>query len=224
MKENLKLKRQLIVQSFLPLYVILLIKYFDKDALILVVRLFSAIKSIGLPATIWKALWHQCFLTYFVEMICIYLIIYSLMGLLHFSDVQISKYRSQADSVKDCADISDSGLTFFMSFVLPMILDDINELRGFIIFFIVMALLFILMWKTNLYYQNPILTILGYKVYSFKFENTQLIEFSDKDCIGITKNLKLKNGMTIKEVYITDIVFLIGENKKSRNSTAINAG
>ena len=105
-----------------------------------------------------------------------------------------------------------------------MILDDINELRGFIIFFIVMALLFILMWKTNLYYQNPILTILGYKVYSFKFENTQLIEFSDKDCIGITKNLKLKNGMTIKEAYITDNVFLIGENKKSRNSTAINAG
>ena len=149
MKENLKLKRQLIVQSFLPLYVIFLIKYFDKDALILVVRFIQAIKRIGLPATIWKALWHQCFLTYFVEAICIYLIIYSLMGLLHFSDVQNTKYRSQADSVKDCAEISDSGLTFFMSFVLPMILDDINKPQGFLIFIIVMALLFILMWKTN---------------------------------------------------------------------------
>lgn len=208
MKENLKLKRQLIVQSFLPLYVIFLIKYFDKDALILVVRFIQAIKRIGLPATIWKALWHQCFLTYFVEAICIYLIIYSLMGLLHFSDVQNTKYRSQADSVKDCAEISDSGLTFFMSFVLPMILDDINKPQGFLIFIIVMALLFILMWKTNLYYQNPVLTILGYRVYSFKFENTQLIDFRDKDCIGIAKNFRLKNRMTIKEAYITDFVMI----------------
>lgn len=224
MKENLKLKRQLIVQSFLPLYVIFLIKYFDKDALILVVRFIQAIKRIGLPATIWKALWHQCFLTYFVEAICIYLIIYSLMGLLHFSDVQNTKYRSQADSVKDCAEISDSGLTFFMSFVLPMILDDINKPQGFLIFIIVMALLFILMWKTNLYYQNPVLTILGYRVYSFKFENTQLIDFRDKDCIGIAKNFRLKNGMTIKEAYITDNVFLVGENKKSCYSTAVNVG
>ena len=64
----------------------------------------------------------------------------------------------------DIERISDSRVTFFMTFVLPMTMDDLNTWKGLFVFIIVMVMIFVLMWKTTLYYQNPVLTFLGYEV------------------------------------------------------------
>lgn len=74
-----------------------------------------------------------------------------------------------------------------------------------------MIMLFALMWKTNLFYQNPVLTLLGYEVFSFKFETTQLTEYSEKECIGITRGI-VGRGNSIKRQKISDNVFLIYED------------
>ena len=67
------------------------------------------------------------------------------------------------------------------------------------------------MWKTNLYYQNPVLTVLGYEVFSFKFETTQLTEYREKECIGITRST-VSEVHSIKKQKISDNVFLIYED------------
>lgn len=101
-----------------------------------------------------------------------------------------------------------------MTYVLPMVMDDIGTLKNFSIFVFLMVMLCILMWKTNLYYQNPILTILGYEIVSFQFEHTELSQFQgDRTCIGITRHTKVKDGMYIRRQYISDNVFLIYEDK-----------
>lgn len=97
-----------------------------------------------------------------------------------------------------------------MTYVLPMAMDDLDTLKGIIVFGILMVMLFTLMWKTNLYYQNPVLTVLGYEVFSFKFETTQLIEYREKECIGITRG-RVRNRKTIKRQKISDNVFLVYE-------------
>lgn len=74
-----------------------------------------------------------------------------------------------------------------MIYVLPMTMDNLYTYRGKVIFCVLMAILFFLMWKTNLYYQNPVLTVLGYEVFSFKFETTQETKYRDKKRIGITR-------------------------------------
>lgn len=61
-----------------------------------------------------------------------------------------------------------------------MTMEDLDTWKGFFVFGILMIMLFALMWKTNLFYQNPVLTLLGYEVFSFKFETTQLTEYSEK--------------------------------------------
>ena len=103
-----------------------------------------------------------------------------------------------------------------MTYVLPMAMDEIGTLRGLAVFALLMIMLYALMWKTNLYYQNPILTILGYEVVSFQFEDTQLRDFRNKECIGITR-CAIEDGATIKRQYIADNVFLIyRENTEER--------
>ena len=115
------------------------------------------------------------------------------------------------ESLINIEKIQDSGVTFFMTYVLPMAMDDLDTLRGFIVFAILMAMLFALMWKTNLYYQNPVLTILGYEIFSFKFETTQLEGYEEKECIGITRG-KVEERNNIKRQIISDNVFFIYED------------
>lgn len=90
-------------------------------------------------------------------------------------------------------------------------MDDLDKPRGFIVFVILMVMLFALMWKTNLYYQNPVLTILGYEIFSFEFETTQLVEYREKECIGITRG-KVEVGHNIKRQIISDNVLLVYED------------
>ena len=106
----------------------------------------------------------------------------------------------------------DSGVTFFMTYVLPMAMDDLDTWKGLVVFGILMAMLFSLMWKTNLYYQNPVLTVLGYEVFSFEFETTQLTEYNGKECIGITRGT-INVGHSIKRQKISDNVFLVYEDR-----------
>lgn len=100
-----------------------------------------------------------------------------------------------------------------MTYVLPMAMDDLNSCKGIFVFSILMAMLFALMWKTNLYYQNPVLTVLGHEVFSFQFETTQLSEYSNTECIGITRGT-VRTGHSIKRQKISDNVFLVYEERR----------
>lgn len=120
-----------------------------------------------------------------LEIFCLLWVIYSTYGIKSFNASQRANFTSQGESLVNIVKISDSGVTFFMTYVLPMAMDDLNSCKGIFVFSILMAMLFALMWKTNLYYQNPVLTVLGYEVFSFQFETTQLSEYSNAECIGI---------------------------------------
>lgn len=146
-----------------------------------------------------------------LELFCLLWIIYSIYSVRKFEKSQRANFVSEGESLIDIEKISDSGVTFFMTYVLPMAMDDLDTWKGLIVFGILMAMLFALMWKTNLYYQNPVLTVLGYEVFSFKYDTTQLTEYRGKECIGITRTT-VSVGHSIKRQKISDNVFLIYED------------
>ena len=209
-ESNPSMKRILIMQSFAPLFLILFVKYFDVELLhltVLFIKKFSA-----MPEKTWmKAVRHPLFITMLLEMFCLLWILYSFYGIRRFSMSQRYNFTSAGEALTGITKISDSGVTFFMTYVLPMALDDLNTFRGTVVFGILMAMLFLLMWKTNLYYQNPVLTVLGYEVFTFEFETTLMDEYRGKECIGITRGTVEKNH-SIKRKLITDNVFLIYED------------
>ena len=210
MTDNLSMKRALIMQSFAPLFLILLIKYFDCKLLHLCRAFFMEILKEPETALI-KLIHHPLLITVVLEVLCFLWIIYSINSVRYFKKSQRSNFVSVGESLIDIEKIQDSGVTFFMTYVLPMAMDDLDTLRGFSVFVLLMAMLFALMWKTNLYYQNPVLTILGYEIFSFEFETTQLAEYKEKECIGITRG-KVEEGNNIKRQIISDNVFLIYED------------
>ena len=210
MTDNLSMKRALIMQSFAPLFLILLIKYFDCKLPHLCRVFFMAIlKEPG--TTLIKLIHHPLLITVVLEVLCFLWIIYSIYSVRYFEKSHRSNFVSVGESLVNIEKIQDSGVTFFMTYVLPMAMDDLDTLRGLIVLVILMAMLFALMWKTNLYYQNPVLTILGYEIFSFKFDTTQLAEYKEKECIGITRG-KVEEGNNIKRQIISDNVFLIYED------------
>ena len=211
MTDNLSMKRALIMQSFAPLFLILMIKYFDMEVIYLCGKFLKLVLNNPINAFA-KMVVHPANITVFLEIFSLLWIIYSLYSVKTFENSQRANFISEGAKIINTEEISDTGVTFFMTYVLPMAMDDMDTLKGVILFGILMAILFTLMWKTNLFYQNPILTVLGYKIFSFEFEMTQLTEYRNKKCIGITRG-KINKDNSIKWQKVSDNVFIILEDK-----------
>lgn len=199
------------MQSFAPLFLILMIKYFDMEVIYLCGKFLKLVLNNPINAFA-KMVVHPANITVFLEIFSLLWIIYSLYSVKTFENSQRANFISEGAKIINTEEISDTGVTFFMTYVLPMAMDDMDTLKGVILFGILMAILFTLMWKTNLFYQNPILTVLGYKIFSFEFEMTQLTEYRNKKCIGITRG-KINKDNSVKWQKVSDNVFIILEDK-----------
>ena len=150
-----------------------------------------------------------------VEFLRLVLILFSaillITGILiyfYFNKTQTVGYTDHAEKISIGNDMTETSAAFFVSYVIPMLLEDITELKGFFIFVIIMIMLIMLMRNTNLYYQNPILAVLGYKTFGFKFSETSDVALRDRDYIAITRG-KIDETKIVKRKYIADNVFLI---------------
>lgn len=78
--------------------------------------------------------------------------------------------------------------------------------------------LILLLLRTNLYYQNPILILLGYKIYVVQIKNPEKKELKEKNIIAISRE-KLVEDRVIKKKQISGNVFLmkLKENSKEKN-------
>lgn len=108
--------------------------------------------------------------------------------------------------VVDVKEQEDAGLNFFLTFIVPLVIDDVGTIQGFLSFSLIIAIIWCLLNKTNLFYANPVLGILGYQVYEFSFKENK--SYRDKRCIGICKG-RLKEGQAIEYKAITEKVLYI---------------
>lgn len=201
-EKNLRLKRQLILQSFTPLFALVLIKYFDWNIIPCIILFFR--KLFHGDICVFVRLWKNPVLgTFLISCMCILWIIIGLIALWQFNDVQFSGFVDRGEKIVIEEELTDSGITFFMTFVLPLLLDDITTFRGFLLFCGTLGLVFALMWRTNLYYQNPILTILGYKIYKVYFTT------NPKDKYIVICRRELKSEMIVRWKVVSDNVLLM---------------
>lgn len=208
MKENKILKWLLIIQSFTPLFFLLLIKYFDHTLFGLVNKFFKLIFSGNVIDALLKAFCHEKFLQLLLIIVCTVLVIWGVWIYFYFGRVQTAGFTDRAEKISVGSDTTETSVAFFVSYIIPMLLDDITKLKGFICFTIIITMLILLMRNTNLYYQNPILAVIGYKTFEFQFTETNDSSLKGKDYIAITKG-KVDESKIIKRKYITDNVFVI---------------
>lgn len=208
LRQKIFLKWLLIVQSFLPLFVLLFVKYIKQDVSKLVFKWIDLMVHGKIVEAITRAFLHEEFLRVIICLCCMVLLLLGGWIYYYFKGRELAGFTDRGEKISINGDTTEMSVAFFVTYVIPMVIDDITELRGFICFLVVISMLILLMRNTNLYYQNPILAVLGYKTFQFAFIETRDEALKNKDYIGITRG-KFDSTKIVKWKYISDNVFLV---------------
>lgn len=209
-QENLKVKRSLIIQSFAPLFLLLAIKYSHICAYYnLICKFFDEIKN-NFWGTIASTIQHPSFWQMIVFLISITWIIVTIVIAVGFKGIQNNGFIAAGEQIIVAERETDGGAIFLVTYVLPLLMDYIDSWRSFLVFLILLIMIVALLIHSKNFYNNPILTLLQYKTYTFKFLNpADDIENAKEEYVALTRGKGISEEATIKRKYITDGVFLI---------------
>lgn len=105
----------------------------------------------------------------------------------------------------------EDSLNFFLTLVLPLLIDSVNTWQGMALFFVILILTWMLLSSTKLFYANPILSILGYRIAEIAFIDNS--EKGEETYIAISRgNLDAKHNIEYKDI-TKDVIFVKGMNK-----------
>ena len=99
-------------------------------------------------------------------------------------------------------------LTFLTTYIIPLICIDFEDIRYVIVLIILLTIIGVIFVKMDLYYGNPTLALLGYKIYRATLKG---IDAPD-GVILITKN-KLTKGKSIKWIPLDKCLWVAKERK-----------
>lgn len=99
-------------------------------------------------------------------------------------------------------------LTFLTTYIIPLICIDIKQLRYFIVFVILLVIIGCIYIKTNLFYANPTLALLGYYIYK--------VETNDQACPNaiFISNGKLSENQNVQYIKLDKKIFYVGRVNK----------
>jgi len=120
--------------------------------------------------------------------------------------------KKQGYQLSSFVEKEDASLNFFMTMIIPLLIDDVGTIQGAVTFLIIVVMMCALLSKTHLYYANPVLAILGYRVYEVTFKSNP--DFNNKVCLAVVKGGFLKNPSTVEYKVINDTVLYMKEMNK----------
>lgn len=100
-------------------------------------------------------------------------------------------------------------LTFLATYVIPLISFDLSKPRFSIVLILLLILIGVIYVKTHLFYSNPSLALLGYKIYRVNLKNSFR---SEDSIIIITKDELFKDDLI--ETMTLDIKIKFGRKSK----------
>lgn len=191
----MKLKKHLMILSLSPLALLTIIRNFSfdipPDDVEKYIHSFIAQNQVLLVVFILCSVW-------------ILMAAFSFVSLLAFKWTD----KHSGYDIKNMKEIEDASLNFFMTMIIPLLIDDVGSIQGAITFFIIVIMMCALLEKTSLFYANPVLAILGYRVYSFSFQENA--DYKNDQYIGIAYK-RICDDATIEYKEISDGVFYIKE-------------
>lgn len=197
------MKQKLIILSICPLFILTFIQHFPWTKMKIV---FSNLNNTNMI---------RQHLSLFIGLsICLIWILASAVIYLNFKFF-IKYDRTEGFEVKDIVEEKEAGLMFFLTLILPLLVNEIEEVNGLISMIAIVAIIVLLLSKTNLYYQNPILAILNYRVYRFKFKENSNVK--DIEYIGIGFN-EVTGENTVDYKMVKDNVMVLRQKEEQSNA------
>lgn len=210
MKDNLSLKHGLIIQSLSPLFVLLIIRHVHCDFYLLIKR-FLDVARVDFAGAIHKMLSHYEFGEMLIVAVGIIWVILTVIYFFAFKGTNRAGFDSHGECIVNIEERNGDAAYFLMTFILPLLIDDLSMPQYWLSYTIMIAIVYSVLFHSNLYYQSPILALLKYKVLLFEVSNPD-IQFGlsrDNKYVGITRESNISNGDAIIWKHIADNVFLI---------------
>ena len=135
--------------------------------------------------------------------VCVCIILVGLMGYAYFIDYLKNAKRLPVE-IEECESVNYENLSFLATYVIPLVCFPMETDREIFVLFAVIIIIGCIFVKTNLYYTNPSLVLMGFNVYSVKCKNGDAF----KNGIVIVKG-KLKVNDTIKYMSLSDNVYFV---------------
>ncbi len=99
-------------------------------------------------------------------------------------------------------------LTFLTTYIIPLICIDLDNIRYVIVLCILLIVIGAIFIKTDLYYGNPTLALMGYHLYRVELEN-----YDSPDGVILLSKDKLIKGASVKWIRIDQYVWVAEEIK-----------
>jgi len=100
-------------------------------------------------------------------------------------------------------------LTFLTTYIIPLICFNLKSLRDIIVLIVLLIILGCLFVKTNLYYANPSLALMGYHIYKADVKTKN----GNKENIILIAKEKIEKGDSVFPKRLEDNVYYIIKNK-----------
>ncbi|WP_057938839.1 anti-phage protein KwaA [Algoriphagus resistens] len=121
-----------------------------------------------------------------IPIICIIFIVAGFWFYYRFKYI-IKGAKSLPEKIEEIENINWEHLTFLVTYVIPLLSFDLDfnlsEDRNGLMFFLVLIVIGMIYVKTNMFYNNPTLAILGYHIYKTKTFNKGNIVIISRDVI-----------------------------------------
>lgn len=111
--------------------------------------------------------------------------------------------------VREIKNLNYEHLTFLTTYIIPFICFELDDLRNTFIFVFLLVIIGAIYVKTNLFYSNPTLALLGYHIYEVKTEK-------DTEMILITQG-KLSEGQSFLNLKVGDTVYYAKQINKPKS-------
>lgn len=146
-------------------------------------------------------IWKSVFVNNIVPCICIILILIGVIGYIFFLDM-LNNSKNLPVKIDECESINYENLSFLATYIIPMVCFPMETNREIFVMFSVIIIIGCIFVKTNLYYTNPSLVLLGFNVYTVSCESKKAFGSG----IVISQG-KLKKDDTIKYFSLSDNVY-----------------
>ena len=184
---NLSLKHKLMLQSLSPLAFLTIVRNFK----------FTPVSELAENQSYWGEFVRLNNVLIVVFLLCATWILAAIISFISFTAF---------------VEKEDASLNFFMTMIIPLLIDDVGTIQGAVTFLIIVVMMCALLSKTHLYYANPVLAILGYRVYEITFKSNP--DFNNEICLAVVKGRFLKNPSTVEYKVINDTVLYMKEMNK----------
>lgn len=136
-----------------------------------------------------------------VSGICFMFILLGGVGYWWFKD-SLNNAKQLPVEIRECESINYENLSFLATYIIPLVCFPMETEREVFVMFSVIVIIGCIFVKTDLYYTNPSLILLGFNVYRVSTNSDK--EF--RQGIAIIKG-KLKKGDSIKYLTLSDNVY-----------------